>query len=784
MTIPPGMTVGAAGPSIVGLTSEEAARRLAENGPNEVAEEGESHLRQVVRHFWAPVPWMLEATIILQIAIGERIEAALIAALLLFNVALGVFQESRANAALALLKQRLSLKARVRRDGRWVDLPAAAVVLGDIVQLSLGVVVPADVRLIEGTVLLDQSMLTGESIAEDAGPDKAAYAGALVRRGEAVAIVTATGAATYFGRAAELVRVAHVESTEVKAVLGLVRNLSVLNAAIVLGLVAYAHAIALPASQIILLVLTSLLAAVPVGLPATFTLAAALGARAVALKGVLLTRLTALHEAATIDVLCADKTGTLTNNQLGVAAVRPLADGSSAADVLCFAALASSSDGQDPVDAAIREATRTASPLRPLPVVRGFTPFDPASKRADATAVDSGGREIRITKGAPAAVASLVPFSPAATAELETLSRAGYRTLAVAGGPAGEMRLLGLVGFSDPPRSDSASLLAELQSLGVRTVMVTGDAAPTATTVARAIGLEGRICPPGHLPDRVDPADFAVYAGVFPEDKFRLVRAFQRSGHAVGMCGDGANDAPALRQAQMGIAVSTATDVAKAAAGIVLTTPGLGGIVTAIKEGRTVFQRILTYTLSILVNKCVTLVVLGAGLLLTGHAVLTPMLQAMSMFAGDFVSMARTTDRATPSPHPNAWRLRNLTLAAIPLALFKFLYCIAVLSAGAFRLGLTSAQMQTLTFTMLVFAGQGVVYVLRERGRMWSSRPSAVMLLCSLADVMIVAVFAACGILMQSLPIGVVLALLVATAAFVLALDQVKVALFRRLPID
>jgi len=724
---------------------------------------------------------MLEATIILQIAIGERIEATLIAALLLFNIALGVFQESRASAALALLKQRLSLKARARRDGRWMELPAAALVPGDIMQLSLGVVVPADVRLIEGSVLLDQSMLTGESIPTDAGPGKV---GALVRRGEAIAIVTATGAATFFGRAAELVRVAHVESTELKAVLGLVRNLSILNAAIVLGLVAYAHAVALPAPQIILLVLTALLASVPVALPATFTLAAALGARAVALKGVLLTRLTALHEAATIDVLCADKTGTLTNNLLGVAAIRPLAEGWSAADVLGFAALASSSDGQDPVDAAIREAARVASPERRLPVVRGFIPFDPDSKRADVTALDSGGHEIRITKGAPAAVASLAPLTPAATAQMETLSGAGYRTLAVASGPAGQMRLLGLVALSDPPRSDSGSLLAELQSLGVRTVMVTGDAAPTAATVAGAIGLEGRVCPPGHLPDRVDPSDFAVYAGVFPEDKFCLVRAFQRSGLAVGMCGDGANDAPAPRQAQMGIAVSTATDVAKAAAGIVLTRPGMGGIVTAIEEGRTVFQRILTHTLSILVNKCVTLVVLGAGLLLTGHAVLTPMLQAMSMFAGDFVSMAWTTDRATPSPHPNAWRLRNLTLAAIPLASFKFLYCIAVLAAGAFRLDLNSGQMQTLTFTMLVFAGQRVVYVLRERGRMWSSRPSPVMLLCSLTNVMIVAVFAVCGILMQPLPIRVVLALLVATAAFVLALDQVKVALLRRLPID
>lgn len=775
---------GVTAPSLSGLTSEEVSRRLKEYGPNEVAEEREHLFRRIGRHFWAPVPWMLEATIVLQVAVGERIEAVLIAVLLGFNVALGAFQENRANAALALLKQRLLLKARVRREGRWTDLPAASLVPDDVVQLSLGTVVPADVRIEKGSVLLDQSMLTGESISTESGPGKLAYAGALVRRGEAMGVVTATGGKTYFGRAAELVRVARVESVELKAVLGLVRNLSVLNAAIVVGLVAYAHAIALPGSQTTLLVLTAMLSAVPVALPATFTLAAALGAKHLALRGVLLTRLSALHEAATIDVLCADKTGTLTNNELGVVAVRPLADGWSQDDVLAFAALASSSDGRDPVDAAIRRAARRSSPQRPLPTILCFTPFDPATKRAEATARDGVGREIRITKGAPAAVMSLALPVGTAVADLDALTRGGYRTLAVSSGPPGQMRLVGLIALSDPPRADSAALLTELQTLGVRTVMVTGDAAATAATVAHAIGLQGAVCLAGKVPDHVRPGDFAVYAGVFPEEKFRLVQAFQRGGYAVGMCGDGANDAPALRQAQMGIAVSTATDVAKAAAGMVLTTPGLSGIVIAIREGRAVFQRVLTYTLGILVNKCVTLLVLGAGLLLTGHAVLTPMLQAISMVAGDFVSMARMTDRATPSSHPNAWRLRNLTLAAIPLAACKFLFCLAVLATGTFRVGLNAGQMQTLTLIMLVFAGQALIFVLRERRRLWSSRPSGLMMLFSSGDITVISVFAIFGYFMQPLPVGVVLTLLAATILFALLLDQMKVALFRVLPID
>jgi H+-transporting ATPase len=452
--------------------------------------------------------------------------------------------------------------------------------------------------------------------------------------------------------------------------------------------------------------------------------------------------------------------------------------------VLAFAALASLAEGRDPIDIAIRQAAGKAKPARALPALRKYTPFDPSTKRAESAAQDASGRDLLIMKGAPAAIASVAPLTAAATAALTELSQSGYRILVVATGAAGALEVVGLIALYDPPRPESASLLQELRGLGVRTVMVTGDTAATAVSVGNAIGIIGKVCPSGQIPDRVTPEDFAIYAGVFPEEKFRLVTALQRSGHAVGMCGDGANDAPALRQAQMGIAVESATDVAKAAAGLVLTTPGLDGIVTAVKEGRTVFQRVLTYTLGIVVNKCVTLVVLGAGLVLTGHAVLTPLLQALSMFTNDFVSMARTADYATPSPHPNAWRLRNLTLAAIPLAIFKFLFCLGVLAAGAFHLGLNSGQLQTLTFLMFVYAGQVLVYVLREHGHMWDSRPSLVMVAFSVADLATVSTLAIRGILMQPLPAGLVSALFAAALVFAFLLDQVKVALFRHLPID
>jgi H+-transporting ATPase len=485
-----------------------------------------------------------------------------------------------------------------------------------------------------------------------------------------------------------------------------------------------------------------------------------------------------------IDVLCADKTGTLTENSLAVAAVCAVDAGHGESDVVAMAVLASSADGQDLVDRAIRAyAAAHCTPVPALSVQR-FTPFDPARKLAEAATIDASGQAARVVKGAPLAVAALAPMSPRAAEELDRLTTAGYRTLAVACGPPDAMTLIGLIAFSDPPRADSRALLAELRRLGVRPIMVSGDAPATAATVAGAIGLDGPVCPPGEIPDDVSPARFAVYAGVFPEDKFRLVKAFQQHGDAVGMCGDGANDAPALRQAQMGIAVSTATDVAKAAAGIVLTEPGLGGIVACVAEGRSAFQRVLTYTLSILVNKSVNLIVLGVGLIMTGHAVLTPMLQALSMLAGDIVTMSRAADRAKPTPYPNAWRVRNLTLAAIPLGAFKLCYCVGVLAVGWYGLGLGAPEMRTLTFAMLVFAGQANVYVLREKGPLWTSRPAPIMLVASLADVSLVAALVLSGVLVSPLSPAIVVLLALATLGFALAMDGLKRLVFGRLETD
>ncbi len=764
-----------------GLTSQEALTRLAKSGPNTMPDSSVHPLRMAMEKFWTPVAWMLEAAVVLQLVMGAYIEAGIIAALLIFNAGLGLFQEGRAQATLTALKSRLALTATVRRDGEWTSVPAAGLVAGDVIKLFLGGVVAADVTLLDGEILIDQSMLTGESVPIEAAAGVKTFAGALVRRGEAAAEVTATGPRTKFGRTAELVRTAHVVSAQQKAVLRVVRNLAICNGVIIVALVGYAALRGMGLPEIIPLVLTAVLASIPVALPATFTLAAALGARALATLGVLPTRLSAVDEAASMDVLCADKTGTLTMNALTVTEVRAM-PGFDAAHVLTLAALASSDGGEDPVDTAIRSAAKGKT-AEDAPKLVKFLPFDPATKMAEATVTPTGGGTHRVVKGAFAVVSALACNAPTALAEAAKLEAQGFRALAIAAGPAGALHLIGLIALSDPPRSDSAALVAELRELGVLTVMATGDAPATAAIVAHAVGLDGAICPPGPIPATVRPEAFAVFAGVLPEDKFNLVKAFQKGGHTVGMCGDGANDAPALRQAQIGIAVSTATDVAKSAAGMVLTRAGLAGIVAAVKEGRITYQRILTYTLNCITKKIVQVLFLAVGLIITGHAILTPMLMVLIMIAGDFLGMSTTTDNVRPSPLPNAWHIGNLTIAGVVMGIGELAFCTSVLVLGVYRMGYNIDAIRTLAFVLIVFGNQATTYNNRDRHRLWSSRPSKWLGASSVMDISIAAILAINGVAMTPLPVEVVGGTLGGAIVFALLMDFVKVPVFRRLGI-
>ena len=764
-----------------GLTSAQVLRRRGEFGPNVVVEKAPSLWWRFLVKFWAPVPWMLEAAIILQIVLGAYVEAAVVGGLLLFNATLGLIQEGRANAALAALKHRLTPTALVCRDGTWLRLLAAELVPGDAIRLALGAIVPADATLLSGAVMVDASMLTGESVPIEANPGGQVYAGSLVRRGQAIAEVTATGAKTYFGRAAELVRIARAASTEHAAIFAATRNLAAVNGTVAVLIVIAAYAMGWPAADLVRLGLTALLATIPVALPATFTLSAAFGAQALARRGVLLTRLTAAHEAAAMDVLCADKTGTLTRNALEVAEVAAM-PGFDRARVLALAGLASSDADQDPIDGAIRAAAAEAAGNVTTEQVTRFTPFDPPTRISEAVARDRDGREFRVVKGAFEMIAGMAQMPADAAQRVTDLAERGHRVIAVAvGSPS---RLAGLIALSDPPREDSAGLIATLRAMHIRTVMVTGDSPVTAGAIARAVGIDGAVCPLDQLPAASGIDGFGVYARVVPEEKYRLVKALQDHGHVVGMCGDGTNDAPALRQAQIGIAVSTATDVAKAAAGMVMTEPGLAGIVAAVREGRDGFQRLLTYTFNMLTKKIEIVLFLAIGLGLTGHAVMTPVLMVLMLLTNDFLSMSLTTDRASFAPSPSVWRMRGITRAAVVLGVCKLGFSTAMLAVGKFKLGFAQAEIQTLAFVTLVYGNQALLYVLRERHHMWRSRPGGWVLASSVLDIGIVSVLALSGTLMAPLPAGIAALVFLAAVCFSLILDLIKVPVMRAFRIE
>jgi H+-transporting ATPase len=763
-----------------GLTSDQAKAALLKVGPNSMPDIAAHTLRRAIEKLWAPVPWMLEAAIVLETALHKFAEAEIILGLLLFNAILAYFQEGKAQATLAALKSRLALNASVKRDGIWKIVPATDLVPADIVKLSLGAVVAADVTIIDGSVLVDQSMLTGESIPSELGIGTSTFAGALVRRGEATAQVVQTGPRTKFGHTAELVSTAHAVSSQQTAVLQIVRNLAIFNGLVMIPLVSYAFLRSMSWREIIPLILTGILASIPVALPATFTLASALGARALAKVGVLSTRLSAVDEAGSMEILCSDKTGTLTKNQLSVNVAKPM-DGGDEAHLLILASLASADAGQDPVDAAIRAAANGKS-SPDVPKLLRFTPFDPAKKMAEASATDGAGHLLRIVKGAYAKVITLAEASPQGAAAVEDFERKGFRVLGVvAGDPTKTLKLIGLIALSDPPREDAAGLIKQLQQQGIRTVMVTGDAVATAEIVAKEVGILGPPCPTGPLPANLKPDQFAVFAGIFPEGKFNLVEALQKAGSIVGMCGDGANDAPALRQAQMGVAVATATDVAKSAAGIVLTTAGLGGIVAAVKEGRSAFQRILTYTLNSVTKKMVGVLFLLIGLFVTGHAILTPMLMVIILLTGDFLGMSVAKDNVRQSPTPNRWQIGKLTIASAVVAACLLTFCTGALLFGKYRMMLGLPALQTLSLIAFAFGSEGALYSLRDRRRIWSSRPGTWVIVSSIADVLIISFLAVRGIAMQPLSLSTVAWLLLAALIFAFVLDLVKSPAFRRL---
>jgi plasma-membrane proton-efflux P-type ATPase len=769
-----------------------------DHGYNEVAVKKEHPVLNFLKKFWGISAWMLELIMVLSAVLKKFSDLAVVGALLIVNAVLSFMQEQRAAGVVETLRKRLQVSARVRREGKWQVIPARELVPGDIVRVRPGDIIPADVKLLTGGLTTDESALTGESKDVDKAPGAVLSSGSVVRRGEGNGVVILTGAKTYFGRTTELVQKArpklHIEAVVSKVV----RWLFVIVGALLAVVIALSLIRGAPLLEMVPLMLVLLMSAVPVALPVMFTVSMAVGSKELAKRGVLVTRLSASEDAATMDVLCVDKTGTITMNQLAVTGVIPL-EHATEADVLFAGALASQEANQDPIDLAFLIAAKERHIFDNVPKVTpvSFAPFDAKNRRTEAV-VEQNGQRLRVMKGAMRTVAEACGLQAPAIEPLEARVSAsaakGYRTLAVARGPeTGTPALLGLVSLYDPPRPDAKQLISELEGLGVPVKMLTGDALPVALEIGKGVGLPNirRVADlkaAGALAsnkavDLLAGAD--GFAEVFPEDKYIVVKHLQAAGHVTGMTGDGVNDAPALRQAEVGIAVSTATDVAKGAASVVLTEPGLTNIVALVEQGRTIYQRILTWIINKISRTILKATFVAISFMVTGKFVISAFAMLLLVFMTDFAKISLATDNVRPSKKPETWNIGGFITVSVVLGVAMVAETLLLLWVGwsYFDLATDNNALYTFSFLMLLYFAVFSVVSARERHWFWATLPSRTFLLALAADALTGTVLTFVGLPgLKPLPWWQMLAVFVYAMAACLGVnDALKVVLIKRL---
>ena len=732
-----------------GLTRAEVDTRRKENGYNEVSEKKGHPILTFLKKFWGISAWMLELIMVLSVVLGKYSDLIVVGALLVINAVLSFMQESRAAGVVAALRKRLQVNARVRRDSSWQVIPARELVPGDIVRMRPGDIIPADVKLLTGMMSVDQSALTGESTDADKKPGEVLSSGSVVRRGEGNGVVLLTGAKTSFGRTTQLVQQArpklHIEAVVAKVVRWLFVIVgALLGVVIVLSLIRGA-----PLIEMIPLMLVLLMSAVPVALPVMFTVSMAVGSKELAKLGVLVTRLSAAEDAATMDVLCVDKTGTITMNQLAVTGVIPL-ENATEADVLFAGALASQEANQDPIDYAFLAAAkdRHVFDTRPKVAPVSFAPFDAKNRRTEAV-IEQNGQRLRVMKGAVRSIAEACGLQPPAIEALEARvsesALKGYRTLAVARGPeTGALSLVGLVSLYDPPRPDAKQLIATLHALGVPVKMLTGDALAVASEIARGVGLPNirRMADLKAAGTQADNEAVDLLAGadgfaeIYPEDKYAVVKHLQAGGHVTGMTGDGVNDAPALRQAEVGIAVSTATDVAKGAASVVLTEPGLTNIVALVEQGRTIYQRILTWIINKISRTILKAAFVAIAFVVTGKFVISAFAMLLLVFMTDFAKISLATDNVRSSRKPETWNIGGFITVSVVLGVAMVAETLLLLWFGWSHFGLATNNnaLYTFSFLMLLYFAVFSVLSARERHWFWATLPSKPLVAALMAD--------------------------------------------------
>jgi H+-transporting ATPase len=778
-----------------GLSSSEAEKRLQQYGTNEIQEKKANPLKKFLGYFWGPIPFMIEAAVIMSAIIQRWPDFGIILTLLMVNAVVGFWQEHKAGNAIELLKQRLAIKARVLRDGKWQEMPAGKLVPGDIARLRMGDIIPADVKLIDGDYLLtDESALTGESLPVEKHLSDVGYASSIVKQGEMNALVVNTGTRTFFGKTTTLVEEAKTPSHFQKAISKIGDYLIFLA----IGLVVVIFLVSIFRGQNILeiiqfaLILT--VASIPAALPAVLSVTMAIGAIALAKKEAIVSKLVSIEEMASMDVLCSDKTGTITKNALTIGGTKTYAEFSEN-DVLLFSALASREEDQDPIDKAILAKTQSTPAIEDKInhiKVTSFKPFDPVIKRTEAIAQGEDGSQFKVTKGAPQAILALIEdkksINDKLTEDVNEFAKKGHRALGVAQtNKENKWQFAGLIALFDPPREDSAETIKTAQSMGVNVKMVTGDHIAIAKEISSRVNLGDDIVLPAVFLDRPDSEAQGVvekaegFAEVFPEHKYRIVELLQRMGHIVGMTGDGVNDAPALKKANAGIAVEGATDAAKSAADLVLTKPGLSVIIDAIKESRKIFQRMTNYGTYRIAETIRVLLFMTASIVIFQFYPVTALMLVLLALLNDLPIMTIAYDNVKYSDKPEKWNMRQLLGIATFLGIIGVFSTFGILYIGLVVLDLNPLVLQSFIYLKLSVAGHLTVFVARTKGPFWSVRPAKPLLFAVIVTQLVATLITVYGILLPAMGWG--LAALVWGYAFVLFVvtDFAKVRLYKLL---
>ncbi len=776
-----------------GLSSSEAKSRLEQYGPNVISEKKVNPILKFLSYFWGPIPWMIEVAVILSAVINHWEDFGIILSLLLLNAVVGFWQEHKADNAIELLKQKLALEARVLRDSKWLQVPARELVPGDVVRVRLGDRVPADIKLVDGGYLmLDESALTGESMPVEKHVSDVSYAGSIVRQGEMTALVVSTGMVTYFGKTARLVEKAKTQSHFKKAVVKIGDYLIFLAVALVavIFLVALFRNEGLLETLQFALVLT--VAAIPVALPAVLSVTMAIGAIALAKREAIVSKLVAIEEMAGMDVLCSDKTGTITKNDITVAEILAL-EGFTEKDVLLFGNLASREEDKDPIDNAIITKAKT---LQLLDGASGiyrtieFKPFDPVSKRTEATIEDTKGNHFKVAKGAPQVILSLVTNKDVISSNIgehvDVFAAKGYRALGVAKTDAQEnWQFVGLIALHDPPREDSAETIKTAQSMGVNVKMVTGDHTAIAKEISKQVNLGTNIVQASSFLDKPDREAQSIvenadgFAQVFPEHKYHIVELLQTKGHIVGMTGDGVNDAPALKKADVGIAVAGATDAAKSAAAIVLTKSGLSVIIDSLKQSRKIFQRMNNYAIYRIAETIRILIFITLSIIVFQFYPVTALMIVLLALLNDAPIMTIAYDNVKYSDKPDKWNLRMLLSIATMLGIMGVFESFLLLYIGKEVLNLSLGVLQSFMYLKLSVAGHLTVFMARTRGHFWSVKPAKPLLIAVIGTQLIATLITVYGFLLPAM--GWKLAFLIwgeALTAFAI-IDFAKVHLYK-----